>query len=89
MLIVYVILVQEQDFLVWFSINLPYLAFWAVVIVVVVVVLKKKTAKRRAVGDLVSAFVTEHIVSSSFYSPLALMRAFRWAASTSLYPLGK
>jgi hypothetical protein len=37
-----------QDFLVWFVINLPYLAFWAVVIVVVVVVLKKKAAKRRA-----------------------------------------
>ena len=37
-----------QDFLVWFIINLPYLAFWAVVIVVVVVVLKKKSAKRRA-----------------------------------------
>jgi len=37
-----------QDFLVWFIINLPYLAFWAVVIVVVVVVLKKKSAKRKA-----------------------------------------
>lgn len=37
-----------QNFLVWFVINLPYLAFWAVVIVVVVVVLKKKSAKRRA-----------------------------------------
>ena len=37
-----------QDFLVWFVINLPYLAFWAVVIVVVVVVLKKKCAKRKA-----------------------------------------
>lgn len=37
-----------QDFLVWFIINLPYLAFWAVVIVIVVIVLKKKSAKRRA-----------------------------------------
>ena len=37
-----------KDFLVWFILNLPYLAFWAVVIVVVVVVLKKKSAKRRA-----------------------------------------
>lgn len=37
-----------QDFLVWFIINLPYLAFWAVLIVVVVIVLKKKAAKRRA-----------------------------------------
>ena len=37
-----------KDFLVWFIVNLPYLAFWAVVIVVVVVVLKKKIAKRRA-----------------------------------------
>ncbi|MBO5176197.1 MAG: DUF4349 domain-containing protein [Lachnospiraceae bacterium] len=36
-----------QDFLVWFVINLPYLAFWAVVIVVAVVVLKKKCAKRK------------------------------------------
>ena len=37
-----------QDFLVWFVINLPYLAFWVAVIVVVVVVLKKKSAKRKA-----------------------------------------
>ena len=36
-----------KDFLVWFIVNLPYLAFWTVVIVVVVVVLKKKIAKRR------------------------------------------
>ena len=37
-----------KDFIVWFIVNIPYLAFWAVVIVIVVVVLKKKIAKRRA-----------------------------------------
>ena len=34
-----------KDFLVWFIVNLPYLAFWAVVIVVVAVVLKKKLVR--------------------------------------------
>jgi hypothetical protein len=37
-----------QDFLVWFIVNLPYLAFWCAVIVVLVVVLKKKRAGRKA-----------------------------------------
>lgn len=37
-----------QDFLVWFVVNLPYLAFWCAVIVVLVVVVRKKNAKRKA-----------------------------------------
>ena len=37
-----------QDFLVWFVVNLPYLAFWCAVIVVLVVVMRKKSAKRKA-----------------------------------------
>lgn len=39
---------SAQNFVVWFVINLPYLAFWGAVIVILVVVLKKKSAKRRA-----------------------------------------
>lgn len=44
---IYDIAMGTQDFLVWFVINLPYLAFWAAVIAGVVVFIKTKRKKRK------------------------------------------
>lgn len=44
---IYNIAMGAQDFLVWFVVNLPYLAFWAAVIAGTIVLIRKRHKKRK------------------------------------------